>query len=122
MPLYDYKCQDHGLFHALATMDEFDKPQPCPQCGVMSAKVILLPSHLFKVDDSERKARDRNEKAMHNPILSTPEYRAEEQARHEHRHGKGCGCAYQKLGKSKLFWTANGEKMFPSARPWMISH
>lgn len=122
MPLYDYKCQDHGLFHALATMDEFDKPQPCPQCGVMSAKVILLPSHLFKVDDSERKARDRNEKAMHSPILSTPEYRAEEQARHEHRHGKGCGCAYQKLGKSKLFWTANGEKMFPSARPWMISH
>lgn len=122
MPLYDYKCQDHGLFHALATMDEFDKPQPCPQCGVMSAKVILLPSHLFKVDDRERKARDRNEKAMHSPILSTPEYRAEEQARHEHRHGKGCGCAYQKLGKSKLFWTANGEKMFPSARPWMISH
>ena len=122
MPLYDYKCQDHGLFHALATMDEFDKPQPCPQCGVMSAKVIMLPSHLFKVDDSERKARDRNEQAMHSPILSTPEYRAEEQARHEHRHGKGCGCAHQKLGKSKLFWTANGEKMFPSARPWMISH
>lgn len=122
MPLYDYKCQEHGIFHALATMDEFDKPQPCPQCGVMSAKVILLPSHLFKVDDSERKARDRNEKAMHSPILSTPEYRAEEQARHEHKHGKGCGCTHQKLGKSKLFWTANGEKMFPSARPWMISH
>ncbi|AQZ96439.1 FmdB family zinc ribbon protein [Halopseudomonas phragmitis] len=122
MPLYDYKCQEHGIFHALATMDEFDKPQPCPQCGVMSAKVILLPSHLFKVDDSERKAKDRNEKAMHSPILSTPEYRAEEQARHEHKHGKGCGCAHQKLGKSKLFWTANGEKMFPSARPWMISH
>lgn len=122
MPVYDYKCREHGLFYALATLDEYDQPQPCPDCGELSAKVILLPTNVFKVDDSERKARERNEKAVHSPILSTPDYRAEEQARHEHKHGKGCGCAHQKIGKSKLFWTADGKKMFPSARPWMISH
>lgn len=122
MPVYDYKCQEHGFFSALATMDEFADPKPCPQCSELAAKVIILPPEIFKLDDAERKARDRNEKSRHEPVFSNPEYRQEQQARHEHTHGKGCGCGSQPINKSKLFYTADGKKMFPSMRPWMISH
>lgn len=122
MPLYDYKCPDHGLFHELATLADSAQPAPCPQCGVLAARVILLPSQLRQLEASERAAHDHNEKARHQPVLSTPDYRAEQQARREHKHGKGCGCGDKPIRKSNLLYTADGNKMFPSMRPWMISH
>ncbi len=54
--------------------------------------------------------------------VRAPDYRAEQQARREHKHGKGCGCGDKPIRKSNLLYTADGNKMFPSMRPWMISH
>ena len=122
MPLYDYKCREHGLFHELAMVSEAGQPRACPQCGTLSAQVIVLPPELRSLDPALRDAMDRNERSRHEPRFSTPDHRAEEQARHEHRHGKGCGCSGQSIDKPKVFYTADGKKMFPSARPWMISH
>lgn len=70
----------------------------------------------------KRDAIERNESAVHTPIFSTPEYRAEQRARLEHKHGKGCGCNHNPIRQSRLMYTAEGNKMFPSMRPWMISH
>jgi putative FmdB family regulatory protein len=121
MPVYDYKCKDHGLFHALATMDDSGLPQPCPKCGTLSGRVIMISPAMLGMDSLKRDSHARNEKAMHQPIMSSPEFRKEEQARHEHKHGAGC-CAHKPVRKSMLFYTADGNKMFPSMRPWMISH
>jgi len=122
MPLYDYKCEEHGLFHELATLEDADKPLACPQCGQLSARIIMLAPELLAMNEDRRLAFRRNEVAQHQPIVSTSEYRVEQRARHEHKHGKGCGCSDRPIRKSTLMYTADGNKMFPSMRPWMISH
>ncbi|WOD38384.1 zinc ribbon domain-containing protein [Nodosilinea sp. E11] len=122
MPLYDYKCRDHGLFQELAMLSESAEPQPCPECSSLAARVIVLPPALLGTDPLLHEAMARNERSQHEPLFSTPEHRAEEQARHEHRHGKGCGCQDKGSGKSQVLYTADGKKWFPGARPWMISH
>lgn len=66
---------------------------------------------------ARRNAEARNEKASHEPIISTADQRARDA---EHR--KSCGCKKKSDGKHMLFYTADGKKMFPSMRPWMISH
>lgn len=116
MPLYDYKCNSHGVFQELATITEFQSPKPCPLCNVLSVRVIRLPPAMAGMTPERRRAMDVNEKAAHEPVVSTRERGIE-----EHRHGKECGCASKKR-ESNLLYTAQGEKMFPSMRPWMISH
>lgn len=116
MPVYDYKCKDHGIFYGLATMDDSDKPGVCPQCGVHAPRVIMVAPDILDMSPEKRKASALNERNQHEPAHSTKARREEDD---EHRHG--CGCE-NKIGKSKLMYTARGEKMFPSMRPWMISH
>jgi len=116
MPLYDYKCTTHGVFQDLVPISDFDKPCECPQCGALSPRVILLSPEFLSMAAERRKAFETNEKARHEPVFSNKEIREE-----VHKHGKGCGC-HQQQRKSNLFYTADGNKMFPSMRPWMISH
>lgn len=116
MPVYDYKCQDHGVFCELATMDESSEPADCPNCGAKSARIIRLAPEMFQMDKDKKHAHELNERNQHEPAYSTLARRAEDE-----EHTKGCGCEAT-LSKSKMFLTARGEKMFPSARPWMISH
>jgi putative FmdB family regulatory protein len=40
MPLYEYSCPSCGRFSALRPMAQHSQPQPCPQCGVISARVL----------------------------------------------------------------------------------
>ncbi len=122
MPLYDYKCQEHGLFHQLATFEQSADPAACPSCQRLAPRIIMLPPELRKMASENRQAHQRNEQSRHLPVHSTPEYRQDQLARREHRHGKGCGCGDKPIRQSKLFYTADGKKMFPSMRPWMISH
>lgn len=120
MPVYDYKCPDHGLFHELATFDDHDKPAICPKCQLLSPRVIIVPPQILDMAPAKRDEIARNEAAQHEPKFSNADSRAENEERL--KHPKGCGCQHSKMNKSKLFWTADGKKMFPSMRPWMISH
>jgi putative FmdB family regulatory protein len=122
MPLYEYKCPDHGVFQELAKLDDHDKPCVCPQCGLMSGRVLTLPPEFLNMLKEKRDAMERNEKSMDSPEFMTgTQYKEREQEREaRHKHDKGCGCSSHK--KSNLFYTADGNKMFPSMRPWMISH
>ncbi|HEY7884422.1 MAG TPA: zinc ribbon domain-containing protein [Cellvibrionaceae bacterium] len=122
MPVYDYRCAQHGLFHELATIDDSAKPAACPQCGQAAGRVIMLSPELLAMKSANREAHARNEKSRDAPVFSTPEARLEQQARREHKHGKGCGCGDKPIRKSQVLFTPEGNKIFPSARPWMISH
>lgn len=117
MPLYDYKCREHGLFQELAAMAEAAAPKPCPSCQTLAPRVIVLPPEILGMDPAKRKAMARNEKARHEPIVSSADQRA-----HDAGHRQACGCQKKNDGKHLLFYTADGKKMFPSMRPWMISH
>ena len=115
MPVYDYKCPDHGIFYQLQTVAEHDRPQACPSCGEMSARIIRLAPGLLQMPASERKAHATNEQARHQPktLGAVREELAE--------RGHSC-CSQHKPRTSGMLLTARGEKMFPSQRPWMISH
>ncbi|MGH1472562.1 MAG: FmdB family zinc ribbon protein [Cellvibrionaceae bacterium] len=117
MPVYDYKCEEHGVFHELASIEDHSKPAACPVCENLSARVIMFAPNVMKMAPETKKAIDRNEAAKHEPQHSTSDTRAENADKLKH----GCGCEHKKR-PSKLMYTAEGNKMFPSARPWMISH
>lgn len=117
MPVYDYKCPDHGVFHELETVENHARPMPCSQCQALSPRVIMMAPEVFKMAPEKKQAIARNEAAQHEPQHSTSDTRAENSARLKH----GSGCQHTKRG-SKLIYTADGSKMFPSMRPWMISH
>lgn len=116
MPVYDYKCREHGVFFELATMSESDQPCACPTCGSMAARVIMLPPEILAMQKERKHAHEVNEKNQHEPTHSSKARREEDES-----HSRGCGCE-TKLSKSKMLLTARGEKIFPSMRPWMISH
>ena len=116
MPVYDYRCRDHGVFYQLQTMDNHDKPMECPVCAQLSPRIIMVPPDLLLMDQDKRLACATNEKARHEPLMSNHDRR-----QHDQQHRKHCGCD-RDIKKSKLFYTSKGEKMFPSMRPWMISH
>ncbi|MFO1369299.1 MAG: zinc ribbon domain-containing protein [Marinagarivorans sp.] len=115
MPVYEYKCAEHGLFFELATMEEAHLPNACPTCAAQSPRVIMVNPALFTLPAEVKKAHALNEKAQHAPEFSSKARRED-----DHQHKKGCGCQNKK--SRTLLYTAQGEKMFPSARPWMISH
>jgi len=117
MPVYDYKCKDHGIFYELATLEDAEKPCLCPTCGLISPRIIMVAPEILDMSPEKRKAAATNEKAQHEPVFSNVDRRENDE-----EHSKGCGCNAQKPGKSKLMYTAQGDKMFPSMRPWMISH
>lgn len=126
MPLYDYKCAEHGLFHELVTMENAAKPCKCPKCGSMSPRVIMIPPEVLQ-NAPAMKAREKNEQAQHQPIISSVDSRQEaaERKAHAHKHGKSCGCnheANQSSLKQQVIYLPDGSKVFPSQRPWMISH
>lgn len=116
MPVYDYKCQTHGVFFELATLENYDQPCACPQCGSASARVILLAPEFLDMAQEKRQAFATNEKAQNEPIFST------DLSRQIKKEDGGCGCSNHKKKGSRLMYTAQGDKFFPSARPWMISH
>lgn len=117
MPVYEYKCQEHGVFYGLATMDDSDKPSNCTDCGVVSPRIIMIPPEILDMAPEKRNAHATNERSQHEPVYSTKDRRESDD-----EHKSGCGCDARKPTKSVMLYTAAGEKMFPSMRPWMISH
>ena len=117
MPVYDYKCPEHGIFHELAMLRDHANPAACPTCQALSPRIIIMTPEILDMAPEKKKAMAINEAARHEPHHSTADTRAENAERLKH----GCGCKHEKRS-SKLFYTAEGNKMFPSMRPWMISH
>lgn len=116
MPVYDYRCKTHGVFNELATIAEAEKPCACPTCKVLSPRIIRIAPDILDMAPNIREAHKTNELAQNEPVFSTKDRR-----KHDDEHASGCGCTANSK-KSKLMYTARGEKMFPSMRPWMISH
>ncbi len=44
MPTYNYECETCGPFDDSHPMAEFDKPQPCPDCGDLAPRLLTLPA------------------------------------------------------------------------------
>ncbi len=131
MPVYDYKCPEHGMFNELAPLDQAHEPLACPTCQTLSPRILMIPPEILAMAPKKqetRKAMDRNEQAQHSPIVSSIDSRAEAADRlafqkKTHKHHSGCGCDDKKGQlKQQMVLLPDGSKIFPSQRPWMISH
>jgi len=43
MPIYEHRCQEHGLFQVLRTVDS-PNIEPCPLCGSQCARALSSPA------------------------------------------------------------------------------
>lgn len=68
MPLYEYQCDDHGLFEAERPMVRSAEPAACPACA-SAARRVLSATRTALVPRASRVARDRNEQSQHAPQL-----------------------------------------------------
>ncbi|MEO6277775.1 zinc ribbon domain-containing protein [Roseateles sp.] len=116
MPTYDYACAGCGGFDAIRSVSARDEPAACPDCGAAAPRVFVTAPRLALMSGGTRAAFATNERARHEPKTSG------EYARLKHPSGCGC-CGSSGSGKRGATLTgANGNKAFPSKRPWMISH
>lgn len=45
MPLYEYACKQCELdFEELVPLADYQKPQPCPECGEPSDRIVSVPN------------------------------------------------------------------------------
>ena len=113
MPTYDYACPACGGFDAFRSLSQRNEGIACPACGAASARTMVSAPRLALIEGGTRLAMDTNERARHEPKRSGDYARL--------KHPSGCGCCSP--GKRGATLTApNGNKAFPSKRPWMISH
>lgn len=47
MPLYEYKCPEHGVFDTYGMMATSGDPAPCPGCGQLSPKHFSSAPRVF---------------------------------------------------------------------------
>jgi putative FmdB family regulatory protein len=115
MPTYDYECRDCGGFEAFRLLASRNEPAECPRCGDRSPRVFSSGPRLALLDGATRDAMATNERARHEPRRSSDEPQ-------RLRHPSGCGCCSTGASRSATVRAANGNKAFPTKRPWMISH
>lgn len=106
MPVYDYKCPKHGIFHELGEIKLAGTPKQCPQCQTLSPQIIMIPPAYLDMDADKKKACACNERAQHAPLKSSQLLRPD-----------------SSMSKSKnTLIHPDGTKTIPNQRPWMISH
>jgi putative FmdB family regulatory protein len=113
MPTYDYTCARCGGFDALRSVVARNEPAACPNCGAASPRMFAAAPGLALMPEATRSAIASNERARHEPKTSRDYTRL--------RHPAGCGCCSPGR-RNATVKSANGNKSFPSKRPWMISH
>ena len=114
MPTYDYDCPQCGGFEAFRSLSARNEAAACPACSAASARVFVSAPRLALMEGSTRSAMDVNERARHEPKRSGDYARL--------KHPAGCGCCSTSSRRGATVTAANGNKAFPSKRPWMISH
>lgn len=70
MPIYEFECQEHGVFEATKSLAQARHPARCPACGRAAPRILSLPS-LARLSRTVVKAHERNEKSRHQPKVVT---------------------------------------------------
>ncbi len=112
MPMYEYQCEQCGPFDQMNLMSSASEPAHCPSCGHSSRRNIAAP-YLASSSQGAIKVARMNERAQHEPRHSSEL---------KHKHSGGCCGSHSSRISNKTMSNAAGDKMFPSMRPWMISH
>jgi putative FmdB family regulatory protein len=105
MPLYEYQCTScEHEFSVLLSLAEYSPLRVCPECNAPSPRKISAP-RLKLLSENERIARDRNERAVHEPMRFTRQHQ--------------CGardCKHDNEAKNKGVF----QQISDGSRPWML--
>jgi putative FmdB family regulatory protein len=66
MPLYEYECADHGVFEESRSIARSSDDAACPACAQLASRIVSMPA-LGRMERSQVKAMDRNERSRHEP-------------------------------------------------------
>jgi putative FmdB family regulatory protein len=68
MPIYEFECEEHGVFEEQRPMSLAKSNAPCPSCGSDARRLLSVPQ-LARLAPTERRARDINERSSHEPRI-----------------------------------------------------
>lgn len=103
MPVYEYKCVEcKNEFEELLSLSDYSPIRVCPECNAPSTRKLSAPQ-LQSIKDSERKARERNERAIYEPMRVT--------RKHECSHNN---CDHDEKQKGSF------QQIREGTRPWML--
>jgi putative FmdB family regulatory protein len=105
MPLYDYECQDHGVFEKFNSMAKSSEPCACPDCGVAARRLVKAP-FLRRLNPIARNAMERNEKSRVEPGVTRT----------------GCQHSHQRKPTPKNRDGTPALQSYQGSRPWVIEH
>ncbi len=100
MPIYEYECDEHGLFEEVRPMQRSSEGAGCPRCSVLAPRVLSA-TRTNLVPRAVSLARTRNEKSRHSPEVCT----------HAHPHGPPKKAARQPA-----------LQVYRGRRPWVMEH
>jgi len=105
MPLYEYQCPacEH-TFEELLSLEDYSPLRVCPECNMPSPRKISA-AQLQILSSNERLARERNEKAIYEPLRVTRQ--------HQCNHSD---CTKNHDGKKKGAF----KQVREGSRPWML--
>jgi putative FmdB family regulatory protein len=104
MPLYEYRCEQHGDFTQHADIASRNDVFHCPSCGSDTIRIISAPA-LSLMNAGNRKAWAKNEKSAHEPMR-----KKKHSCGHDHSHDNHAQ-------KKQEYMQAS-----PGGRPWMLGH
>lgn len=107
MPSYEYICRrcDHE-FEVTMSLQEYSPLRVCPKCNMPSPRKISA-AQLRLIKESERKARDTNERARFEPMRVTRKHQCSDpNCKSEHEHQAKNKGAFQQVRAG--------------SRPWML--
>ena len=112
MPVYEYRCEEHGGFEEILPISRYNEAVCCPSCGVVATKVCSAPKlrGMSKVLMSSHEKNERSREAPH--VCKT-------------------GCSHSHGHKSPNKAKAKGRdgepvkpmlQSYRGRRPWVIEH
>jgi len=104
MPLYEYRCEQHGDFTHHTGIANRNNVFNCPSCGSDTTRIVSAPA-LALMNNGNRQAWAKNEKSAHEPIRKKKHSCGHDHSHDNHTH------------KKQEYMQAS-----PGGRPWMLGH
>ena len=104
MPLYEYRCPKcANEFDEMLSLEDYSPLRVCPKCNMLSPRKISA-AHMPLLKKNERIARERNERAVFEPLRVTRKHECSSDCNHDH----------EKKGRGSF------QQIREGSRPWML--
>lgn len=83
MPIYEFECDDHGVFELSRTIAQVRDPAACPDCGASARRVLSAPN--LASGSLLIRAAAVNERSQHEPRIVSRQSPRKPEAPHKRK-------------------------------------